>query len=677
MSVRKKNSAMILSQGECQPNPLPLSTKGRFFLLFLLIFVVLLSFPLAISSRAQALPSSPIQPPWSFEIEKKQKEAGGKIWAAHRNFLTKGVRGKSQEELEKLYQWKLDQGIRNHSPLAAALIRESQNLERGGKNEGVGGLLSYAEKMAPDFSPIAYARARWIWSQRPFAFNNILKALWLGLNGFVHSFYDLDATLHQLANLTVWILFSFVVTFAAFAVYLLLRYYSFFCHHLKHLVRVEVHPRILGLLCVFFLLLPFFLGLGWMWLFALWLLVFWGYASRSDRTGIMALFLMLLLLPTGIRMYASLQSSMTDNGVPEVIRANTGVWSANLHRQLLTLHLNDPKDTDLLQAVGLIEKRMGKFKEAERHFLQWVELDPKSSGALLNLGNVYLATNRVENAVESYQKATQLDPSRTESYYNLGQAYLLNLLLQEADSEFRRARELRPQLISFYTSISSRNPNRMAIDQTIEPSRLWRRILADTPDREEVASGMWGMLWNKIPLKYGELMGAALLALLILLHWITKERPLIHKCEWCGQLICSRCTRSVVSGNQCSQCIKAFSTRTLADPQAVIHKKAQVARYQEKHRILPTRISLLLPGSGHLLRDRTLEGLVYLFIFILLMSKIFWWRGWVPSPMGMEASLDFLWGIVFGLIFLGYYGLVQYRIIRLRSKGGKFNFKAA
>jgi tetratricopeptide (TPR) repeat protein len=203
---------------------------------------------------------------------------------------------------------------------------------------------------------------------------------------------------------------------------------------------------------------------------------------------------------------------MTGNGVPEVIRANTGVWSANLHRQLLTLHLDNPQDADLLQAVGLIEKRMGKFKEAERHFLQWVELDPKSSGALINLGNVYLATNRVENAVESYQKATQLDPSRTESYYNLGQAYLLNLLLQEADSEFRRAMELRPQLISFYTSISSRNSNRMAIDQTIEPSRLWRRILADTPDREKIAMGMWGILWNKIPLKYGELMGAALLA---------------------------------------------------------------------------------------------------------------------------------------------------------------------
>jgi hypothetical protein len=133
----------------------------------------------------------------------------------------------------------------------------------------------------------------------------------------------------------------------------------------------------------------------------------------------------------------------------------------------------------------------------------------------------------------------------------------------------------------------------------------------------------------------------------------------------------------VVIGNQCSQCVKAFSSRTLTDPQAVIHQKAQVARYQEKQRILPTRISLLLPGSGHLLRDRTLEGLVYLFIFILLLSKIFWWRGWAPSPMGMEASFDFLWGIVFGLIFLGYYGLVQYRIIRLRSKGGKLNFKTA
>ena len=677
MLVRKKITEMIPSRGKRQSSPPPLPYRGRFLLPFFLIFPVWVSLSLANSIWAQSSSSSPMQPALMYEIEKKEKDAAGKIWLTHRDLLKKGGWGKSQEELEKLYQWKLNQGIRNHSHFAMALIRESQELKREGKTEVVGGLLTYAEKMAPDFSPVAYARAQWLWSQRPFNLTNATRALWLGLNGFFLSFYDLEETLHQLANLTIGVLFSFVVTFAALAIYLLIRYFSFFYHHLKHLIRMDIHPKILGLLSILFLMFPFFLGLGWLWLFALWFLVFWGYASRSDRAGIIGFFLMLLLLPTGIRMYASFQASMTGNGVPEIIRANTGVWTSDLHRQLLTLHLNNPKDPDLLQAVGLIEKRMGKFKEAEQHFLQWMQLDPKSSGVFINLGNVYLATNRVEKAVEFYQKATQLDPSRTESYYNLGQAYLLNLLLQEADSEFRRARELRPQLISFYTSISSRNPNRMAIDQTIEPSRLWGRILADTPDREKIARGIWGILWNKIPLKYGELIGVALLALLLLFHLATKEKPLIHNCEWCGQLICSRCTRSVVIGNHCSQCVQAFSTRTSVDPQAVIQKKAQVARYQEKQRILLNRISLVLPGSGHLLRDRTLEGLVYLFIFILLLSKIFLWRGWVPSPMAMDISFDFLWVIVVGLISLAYYGFVQYRMIRLRSKGGKFNFKAA
>ena len=86
--------------------------------------------------------------------------------------------------------------------------------------------------------------------------------------------------------------------------------------------------------------------------------------------------------------------------------------------------------------------------------------------------------------MEAYQNAIRLDNTRTESYYNLGQAYLLNLLLNEAESEFRRAKEMRPQLISFYTSISSRHPNRLTIDRIIEPIHLWKRLLGETPERE-------------------------------------------------------------------------------------------------------------------------------------------------------------------------------------------------
>jgi tetratricopeptide (TPR) repeat protein len=622
-------------------------------------------------------PSFSIQSGETSEVEKKGPDTAEKIWLTHRELLEKGEWEKSQGELEQLYQWKLNQGIRNHYPYAIALIRESQHRAQEGKSEAIPGLLDYAEKMAPDFSQVAYAHARWLWSQNPLSLDNATKVVWYYLQGVLLSFYNLEEALSKFANLSLWILLTFLITFVVFSFSLLIRYYSFFTHHLKHLLHLGMSSYALGILSILFLFLPFFLRLGWMWLFILWLLVFWVYGSRSDRSVIGALLVILLLLPTGIRFHSSFLTALTDNGVLEIAKANTGVWSVELHQRLLALKQLNPRDPEVLQAVGLVEKRMGKFEAAEENYRQWTQLQPNAPEAFNNLGNVYLATSRISQAMEAYQKAIQLGPSKAESHYNLGQAYHMNLLLKEADAEFQRAKELQPQLISYYTSISSRHPNRMVIDDTIDPVHLWRQVFTDTPDREKITRGVWELLWNGVPLQYGEVTVASLLVLLGLIHLFTKNKPMIKNCDKCGQLICSRCTRSLVIGSQCSQCITAFTARSSADPKVVKQKRSKVAQYQARRQSLPQWFSLILPGTGHLLRGHSKEGFIYLFIFILFLTKALLWRGWVPSPMILGILPSLPWMIVTGILFLVYYGFVQYRMIRFRSKGGKFYFRTA
>jgi hypothetical protein len=170
---------------------------------------------------------------------------------------------------------------------------------------------------------------------------------------------------------------------------------------------------------------------------------------------------------------------------------------------------------------------------------------------------------------------------------------------------------------------------------------------------------------------------ACILVLLGLIHLFTRNRSMIRNCERCGQLICSRCTRSMVMGNQCSQCISAFTARSSADPQEVKQKRSKVARYQARRQSLPQRLSLILPGVGHLIRGHSKEGIIYLFIFILFLTKALLWRGWVPSPMILSILPSLPWMIVTGILFLAYYGFVQYRMNRVRSRGGKFYFRTA
>jgi tetratricopeptide (TPR) repeat protein len=620
-------------------------------------------------SWAQGPPSSPTLSRAASEVELKEEETAEKIWLAHRELLRKGDWTKSQGELEKLYQWKLNQGIPNHYLYALALIRESQDIAREGDPEAIPDLLNFAEKMAPDFSQVAFARARWLWSQNPFSLDKAGKAVWHWYQGVLRSFYNFEEALPQIASLTFWILLSFLVTFGAFSCSLMFRYFPFFTHQLKHLVPLEIPPMALGALSILILFSPFFLGARWMWLFILWLLLFGRMSHRADRAVSIALLAGLLLLPNAIRIYSSFLTSLTENGVPEITRANMGAWSVDLHRKLVALKQINPRDPDILQALGLVEKRMGKFAEAEQNVLQWTQLQPNASQAFNNLGNVYLATHRPIQAVEAYKKALQLGTSKAESHYNLGQAYLLNLLLSEAEAEFRRANELKPQLISYYTSISSRNPNRMVIDQTIEPLQLWKRVFLDNPEREKIAQGYWEFLWHRVPLKYGEVTVAAILGLLVLMQILTGNRPLIRNCERCGRLICYQCTRSMVMGKYCSQCVTAFSARRSADPQVVKHKRAEVSKYQSRRRSLTQWFSLVIPGVGHLLLGRGKEGTIYLFLLILFLIKLIWRQEWVPSPLVLNIWPSTPWIIATGFFFSVYYGFVQYRMTRILSKG--------
>ena len=153
--------------------------------------------------------------------------------------------------------------------------------------------------------------------------------------------------------------------------------------------------------------------------------------------------------------------------------------------------------------------------------------------------------------------------------------------------------------------------------------------------------------------------------------------PLIRNCERCGRLICSRCTRSRVIGNQCVQCLNAFATGSSADVKALRTKRAQMARYQAWLKFLPRTLSVIFPGAGHLVWGRSKEGILYLFIFILFLTKVSLWIRGVPNPLVLYPSVSIPWVIVAGLLYLLFYLGVQWRMNRIQTKGGKLYFRRA
>jgi tetratricopeptide (TPR) repeat protein len=627
-------------------------------------------------ARAQSLGPG-AQPATPGEPAGRYREEAEKAWFAHREYLEKGDWPKSQAELEKVYQWKLDQGIRNDYAFSLALLRESAQLGQRGLAAASPEILAYAERMAPDFSQVAQEKAYWLLTQIPNDWENATRAVLSWGRGVFLSFANQEEAIPRLANISFWFLWAFLLTFAAFAVALLFRHYFSFTHHLKHLIRLQMSPVPLMILSLLSLFSPFFLGLGWMWLFVLWILVFWIYGGRSDRWVTVILLALLLLLPSGIRFHSALVHSITGNGVPEILQANSGAWTEDLRRKLLALNRVNPRDSEILLSLALVEKRMRKWNEAEQRILQVRQLNPRSAAGLNNLGNILLLTNRPDQAMDAYQRVTRLEPWRGEAYYNLGQAFLLKLRMKEADAEFQRAQSLQPQEISYHTSISSKNPNRLVIDRTVEPLQVWERVFSPSPERDRIARSIWGILWQGVPLERAEIAMAALFGLLGLVHLASRRLSLIRNCERCGSLICSRCVQSRVIGNQCVQCLNAFSANATSDPKVVSKKRAEVARYQARLIFLPQRLSRFLPGVGHLMRGHSLEGVLYLFLLTLFLTRGIWWSGWIPDPLALGSSLAVPWLVIAGVLFILFYVWAQYRMNRIHLKGGRSYFRRA
>ena len=651
-----------------RPSFHPARSRSCLSLLGILIFstgLILGDLPVWAQSRP-----SPLQRETPLQAVGKDREEIDRAWLSHREYLEKGDWPKSQGELEKVYQQNLDQGIRNDYAYSMALLRESSQAPQRGMSMAKGELLAYANRMAPDYSEALQTRAGWLLTQIPSNWENATRAVSAWGKSVFLSFANPEEAFPRLANISFWVLLSFILTFAVFAVSLLFRHYFYFTHHLKHLLRLDMSSIPLMALSFLFLFSPFFLGLGWMWLFVLWVLVFWIYGKRSDRVVTLVLLGLLLLLPLGVRFHSSLVFSLTGNGIPEILRANNGAWSEDLHRRLVNLNKAHPQDPDILLSLGLVEKRTGKWNEAEQRFLQLLQLDPRSAAGLNNLGNLFLLTGRPDQAAEAYQNAARLEPSRGEPPYNLGQAYLLKLRMKEAQGEFQRAQRLEPQKISYHTSISSKNPNRLVMDWTIGPLQVWKRVWTPSPEGERTARGFWDILWNGIPLEYAEIAMAFLFVLLGGIHLASRRLSLIRSCERCGTLLCSRCTRSRVIGNQCVQCLNAFTASSDADPKVVSKKRAAVARYQSRLNFLPQKLSWILPGAGHLMRGHTAEGVLYLFALILFLTRAIWWSGWIPNPLSPESSLGIPWLIIAVGLFIFFYLFVQYRMNRIRLQGG-------
>ena len=73
----------------------------------------------------------------------------------------------STQELDRIYELKLDRGIRNYPLLSSVIVREVERAREKGEHDRAVELAGYAVRFAPELSQPYFELAKARWSQKP------------------------------------------------------------------------------------------------------------------------------------------------------------------------------------------------------------------------------------------------------------------------------------------------------------------------------------------------------------------------------------------------------------------------------------------------------------------------------------------------------------------------------
>jgi tetratricopeptide (TPR) repeat protein len=574
-----------------------------------------------------------------------------------------------QKELDQLYQFKLDKGIRNVPILTFLLIRESEKASRKGDADHAVRMAIYSIKFSPDLPQPYFELARTLWHQNPFQLHKILPEL---LKGEVVQFQYYPSSLKLIYNMFYILSNAALMTFIIFGIVVMIKYFPLYFYDIRKSMTQEISRLLLNSLKIFILFIPFFFRLDMLWALLFWSVLLWGYVSKREKQLILVFLIVLVYLPFFLRSSSSFLDGPSSDIILEMHQANHEDWVKSTEEKLQAWLTNHPDDSEVLFSLGLAEKREGHYPVAEEFYRRATQQDSKFSEAFSNLGNVYLAQKQTSLAIFSYQKATDLNPNRGAYYYNLYRAYSQETFLSsKIDKAFQRARQLDPNLVDYYTNIDTPhrppNFNRLVIDEVLTPQRLWNRFLDQFIGKEGFLFRLFKAWFEKIPTRVPFLAPILFLGFLIGMSRYTRTKRFLTRCPMCGSPTYRFYLGTSDEEFICFNCYRIFIQKEKLHPKIVEKKSIQVRQFQKQNHLISRFLSFFFVGFGYLWSEQFFKGLLFLFIFFIFILRFIYWNGVMPSPLPQLYSTHWRW-ISWGGLFIIFYLLFIRQFYRLKPK---------
>ncbi len=600
------------------------------------------------------------------ELSGKLGQIIGPHWFERKTTIFTGEDGLGKAKLDEIYQAQLDSGIRNIPLLSLLLVRESLRALERDDPEKAAFLCGYAKRFAPDFPSAYFTMGRIHWSRNKTLITLALREYVWGTYAIFRNF---RVQFFKSLNALYLISGAGLVTFVAFALFMALKYLVIHIHEVKKDFDLTPLKLALFFVRVFAFVVPVLLQLNLLWSLLYWTILLWGYLAKRERQMIVVFLFFLVYVPWILQGANDFLRATDPTILMSLHQANETNWGNGTKKTLKTWGQENPEDPDILFTLGLLNKREGNYKGAERYYKSALQLNPNWPECISNLGNVYLSTRNWEAAITQYEQAISLSPGKASFHFNLHRASATDSILasERVGQALDTAQNLDPGLVAFYTEIYSANTNRSVVDDTLGASRLWKRTFQFLGERYSLPEGILEAWVRAIPGRYDSIYPVFFLVFLLLFWVVCSRKTFPKRCPLCGTPSMKFFPRRIEGDKVCFGCNRLFVKKESIDPKMREKKMRQVRKFERRRGIVRGIFTVIIPGGGHIWREQSIKGAFFLFLFFLFAFKFLYWQGIIQDPSLLREPSTSWSRLALGFIFVLYYFAVLRSAVRIES----------
>ncbi len=588
-------------------------------------------------------------------------------WRAVLNALEESSPDSLQNALNRLYEAKLDSGFPSSPRFAVLLLRQAYRFLDGGHADTARLLGESALNLAPHFAPTERFLALAAAKGSPRSLPDTLRRRIASWKSQVTDFHWQYRTAGKVLLLLFGGLYGLLLLQGPYA---LVRYGPLAAHRLREGLRLERAGGVLLVAGALLALLGAFVLVGPLWTVVSVHFCLGPYARRWERSLFLVLLSVWVFSPWIAR--ATVRQLQPPPAVAAALYAiEKGEWDRTADEALQHALATRPESVDVLWAAALVEKRTGRYREAETHLRRALELSPRNGALWNNLGNLLAFSGRTEEAKGAYERSIECEPGLAEPHYNLSQILRREFSFLKGAAAFQEARRIDPVKTDYFVYIHSPHPNRFYMDVGPGTLRIWRHALSTPSDIRQSAEDLWNLTGARISSRLSGLLAAIFLAAYGIFILPGRLRAGAYRCHTCGSIACSYCQPIPSARHTCNPCHQVLYQRSEIPREHRQKQLGRMARYGRRRGRAAFAANLFLPALGQaVLQDRPAEAVRFC-LFTLAVVLVVGWKAVLPSPgwpWELGRSVDGAW-LAACFLLLACYGLLQRRFLRRTASG--------